>query len=77
MDDIELFGTAVAILAKANPAVAVAIGAITGIFGKIFFDKAKTSAKKKKENNVLLEKILKVKEKHAKELEQLTEDSSV
>ena len=69
MEDIELFGTAVAVLAQANPVVAIAIGAITGIFGKVFFDSA-TKPKDKKKNAETAKLLVTAKEiKHVEESE--------
>jgi len=63
MIDFESLGTSIAILSKADPIAALATGVLTGIFGKIFFDKKKTTAKEKAENKKTLGKVIKLKEK--------------
>ncbi len=61
--DWQSLGTAVAILTKTNPVAALATGVVSGILGKVFFDKAKQSKKEKEENRKILEDILNKKEK--------------
>jgi len=63
MIDFESLGASIAILTKADPIAALATGVLTGIFGKIFFDKKKTTAKEKAANKKVLEKAIKLKEK--------------
>lgn len=74
--DFETLGTAVAILTKADPVIALATGLVTGFFGKLFFDKTTNGAKKNRE---VIEKILTIK-KEKKDVtipEQDTSDSSL
>lgn len=69
--DFETLGTAIAILSKADPVVALASGLLSGIFGTLIFGKAKNGAKKNRE---VLEKILILKgEKDARKNQQDTE----
>ena len=67
--DWQSLGTAVAILAKSNPIVAVATGVVTGILGKTLFDKKKQSKQERLENQKVIEKILSKKEQDASETE--------
>jgi len=69
--DFETLGTAVAILSKADPVIALATGLVSGILGKLFFDKTVNGSKKNRE---VVEKILILKgEKNARRTEQDTE----
>lgn len=74
--DFETLGTAVAILTKADPVIALATGLVTGFFGKLFFDKTTNGAKKNRE---VIEKILTIKKekKDAKLSEQDSGDTSI
>lgn len=74
--DFETLGTAVAILTKADPVIALATGLVTGILGKLFFDKTVNGSKKNRET---IEKILTIKKekKDAKLSEQDTGDTSI
>jgi hypothetical protein len=73
--DFETLGTAVAILSKADPVVALATGLVSGILGKLFFDKTVNGAKKNRE---VIDKILVIKgDKNAKDTEQDSGDSAI
>lgn len=74
--DFETLGTAIAILTKADPVIALATGLLTGIFGKLLFDKTTNGAKKNRE---VIEKILTIKKekRDAKLSEQDTSDTSI
>jgi hypothetical protein len=74
--DFETLGTAIAILSKADPVIALATGLVSGILGKLFFDKAANGAKKNRE---VIEQILilKKEKRDAKLSEQDTSDTSI
>jgi hypothetical protein len=61
--DFENLAIGISLAAKSNPVVALAAGIITGVLGKAFVDKKRSTAQEKKERKEIIDKIIDLRER--------------